>query len=90
MAPLSLASPLLNVRHSVGSLGLRKFPVFLLPVIRTVGLTPRGLPVFLVVPLYLLLLLNSIPGALSGITLVKVLFIRLRVPKIKEKADKEL
>lgn len=87
MAPLSLVSPLLNVRHFVSSLRFREFPVFFLPVVRTIGLATGGFPVFLVVPLYLLLL-NSIPGALPGIALLKVLFIRLGVSRIKEKADK--
>lgn len=85
MAPLSLVSPLLNVRHFVSSLGFREFSVFFLPVIRAIGLATGGFPVFLVVPLYLLLLLNGIPGALSGIALLKVLVIRLSVSTIKEK-----
>ena len=62
--------------------------MFFLPMIRAVGLATRGFPVFLVVPLYLLLLLNSISGALSGIGLLKVLLIRLRVSTIQEKADR--
>lgn len=88
MASLSLVSPLLNMRHFVSSLRFREFSVFFLPMIRAVGLATRGFPVFLVVPLYLLLLLNSISGALSGIGLLKVLLIRLRVSTIQEKADR--
>lgn len=59
--------------------------MFFLPVIRAIGLATGGFPVFLVVSLYLLLLLNCFPGALSGMALLKVLFIRLSVSTIKKK-----
>ena len=61
--------------------------MFFLSVIRTKRLATGGFPAFWVVPLYLLLLLKGIPGALSRIALLKVLFIRLSISKIKEKED---
>lgn len=86
MVPLSLVSPLMTVRYFVRPLKLREFSVFFLPVIRTTRLATGGSPASWVVPLPLPLL-KGILGALSRIALLKVLFIRLSVSKIKEKAD---
>lgn len=92
MAPLSLLSSLLTVRHFVRSFELREFPVFFLSVIRTVLLATGGFPVFLIVRLYLLLLLllKGVPGALSGIILLTVLLIRVSVSKQKDTQIKQL
>ena len=63
------------------SFELWESPVLFLSVIRTALLAAGGVPVVLVVPLELLLLPKSIPGALAGIALLKVLFIRVSVSK---------
>lgn len=85
MVPLSFISPPMTVRYFVRPLELWEFSVLFLSIIRTIRLAAGGFPAFRVVPLYLCLLPQGIPGALPRTALLKVLFLRLCGSKTKGK-----